>query len=74
MARYTKAVDIWSIDQEGRSRLQIGQWVTAGPGGQRGRFYGASSRSTVVAWLGNARGRYRRYMQTLRDYGRTVKA
>lgn len=73
MGRYQPTVDIWALDDSARASLQIGQWVTAGPDGPRGRFYG-QGRSTVVAWVGNARGRYRSYMATIRDYGRTVKA
>lgn len=72
MARFRPTLDIWELDETERSQLQPGQWVTAGPDGPRGRFYG-EGRSTVVAWLGNARGRYRSYMATLRDYGRSIR-
>ncbi|GGD98247.1 MULTISPECIES: hypothetical protein [Rhizobium] len=73
MARYLPTIDIWEITEDGRASLQIGQWVKAGPDGPKGRFYGHGS-STVVAFLPNARGRYRSYMATIRDYGRTVRS
>lgn len=71
MPAFRPTLDIWELTDEQRAELPIGQWVTAGPDGPKGRFYG-QGRSTVVAWLGNARGRYRAYMATIRDYGRTV--
>jgi hypothetical protein len=73
MSRFLPTLDIWALDDAQRARLPIGQWVTAGPDGPKGRFLG-QGRSTVVAWLGNARGSrdYHGYMRTLRDYGRSV--
>lgn len=73
MARFQTCVDIWDLSEDERSRLQVGQWVTAGPGGQKGRFYG-HGQTTVVAWLSNARAYrdFRGYLRTIRDYGRTV--
>lgn len=71
MTKYTKTIDIWEIPEEKRGDIPIGQWVSAGPDGPRGRFLG-HGRATVVAWLPNARGRYRQYMATLRDYGRSI--
>lgn len=73
MSRFQPTIDIWELDDEQRARLQPGQWVTAGPDGPRGRFLG-QGRSTVVGWLGNARGHrsYRDYMRTLRTYARTL--
>lgn len=72
MARFSKAIDIWALSSGERQRLQPGQWVTAGPDGPRGRFY-AEGRSTVVAWNGNARGRWSAYQRALADYGATVR-
>ena len=72
MGKYRRTVDIWRLDCEQRRALQIGQWVRAGDGGTIGRFYGEGA-TTVVAWLGNDRGRgsgYNSYMAALRDYGR----
>lgn len=71
MGRYTKTVDIWTLDSVQRKGLQIGQWVTAGADGPKGRFYG-EGRSTVVAWLGNAKAsrNYKGYMKTLHTYGK----
>lgn len=69
--RFQKTIDIWTLSEEQRAALQPGQWVIAGNGGSKGRFYGQGA-STVVAWTGNARGRYRSYMATIRDYGKTV--
>lgn len=73
MPAFRPTVDIWALSDQERSELPIGQWVTAGPDGPKGRFYGQGN-STVVAWVGNARGRYRSYMAAVRDYGRTVIA
>jgi hypothetical protein len=74
MSRYAPTLDIWALDDEARAALPVGQWVTAGPDGPRGRFLGQGRASTVVAWLGNARGSrdYRGYMATLRTYARSV--
>lgn len=72
MARYRPLIDIWELTEEERSKLAIGQWVTAGPDGPRGRFYG-HGRSTVVAWLDRAKGRYRSYMAFHASYGRSVR-
>lgn len=72
MAQYTKAVDIWQLDDVQRAQLQPGQWVYAGEPDNKGRFFG-QGRSTVVAWLGNARRDYTGYMRALRDYGATVR-
>jgi hypothetical protein len=76
MARYQKALDIWPLSPEERAGLAIGQWVFAGEPENKGRFYGEGRASTVVAWLGNAkgkRGNYRAYMAAIRDYGRSVR-
>jgi len=72
MAKYTKTIDILSIPEGERSKLPIGQWVTAGDTkGPKGRFFG-SGRTDVVAWMGNARGRYRSYMTFMHGYGQEV--
>jgi len=73
MPAFRTTLDIWALTDEERAELPIGQWVTAGPDGPKGRFYGQGA-SAVVAWIGNARGRYRPYMAAIRDYGRTVSA
>jgi hypothetical protein len=72
--KFTKTVNIWELSTEERAKLQPGQWVRAGENGALGRFFG-EGRSTVVAWLGNAKGSrdYRGYMATLRDYGRNTR-
>jgi hypothetical protein len=74
MSRFQPAIDIWDLSEDQRARLQVGQWVTAGPEGPKGRFFGQGE-TTVVAWLGNARGSrdYRGYMRTLRTYGESVR-
>ena len=73
--RFQKTIDIWPLSPAQRAALQPGQWVTAGnePGAAKGRFYGEGRASTVVAWVGNAKGRYRSYMASIRDYARSVK-
>lgn len=68
--RYTPAVDIWALTPEQRATLQPGQWVTAGPEGPKGRFWGERQVSTVVAWQGNARGRSWVYHAALRAYAK----
>lgn len=70
--KFTKTVDIWALNEVERAKLQPGQWVSAGVDGPRGRFFG-EGRSTVVAWEGNARGRYVSYMATMADYGRNAR-
>ena len=47
--KYTKPVDVWSLTQEQRKALQIGQWVKAGSA--RGQWLGQkASGSDVAAW------------------------
>lgn len=56
--RFAPALDVWSLDPAARAALQPGQWVTAGPGGPKGRYLGQRpGGSDVVAWSDNARGR-----------------
>ncbi|KUL94308.1 hypothetical protein DK26_14930 [Bosea sp. WAO] len=75
MARFRATLDIWPLSDAERAALPVGQWVTAGPDGPRGRFYGQGRASTVVAWVGNARRSrdYAGYMRAIRDYGRSVR-
>ncbi len=74
MSRFFPAFDIWPLSDDQRAAIPAGQWVTAGPDGPKGRFFGQGA-TTVVAWVGNARGsrNYREYMRTIRDYGRGVR-
>jgi len=72
--RYMKTVDIWTLDDEQRRKLPIGQWVTAGPDGPKGRWMGQGRASSVVAWLDNGRGHWRSYMRTIRQYAISVSA
>ena len=72
MARYTKPVDIWQLDDAQRAQLQPGQWVYAGDPSSMGRFFGHGA-TTVVAWLGNARRDYRAYMAALSSYGASIR-
>lgn len=79
MARYQKAFNIWEVSDSNRARIQIGQWVKAGPDGPLGRFCGHGT-SDVVAWHGNAKGfakgkgkgGYAAYMAALFDYGKSA--
>lgn len=75
MARFQKAIDIWTLNDSERARLPVGQWVYAGDRSNLGRFYGQGA-STVVAWQGNCTGgpagHWARYQRALRDYGATV--
>jgi len=72
MARFKPIVDIWTLSDQERATLQPGQWVFAGDRNNVGRFYG-QGRSTVVAWRGNWKGRFRHYNRALSDYGSTVR-
>lgn len=72
MARFQPRVDLWALDDEARRLLQPGQHVSAG--GARGVYLGGTARTQVVAWSGNATGRYRPYLRALRDYARGIEA
>ena len=77
MARFVRTLDVWQLDASQRAKLQPGQWVTAGPNGPKGRFLGEAPRSTVCAWLGNARGAAggpAAYFRTIRSYARSLGA
>lgn len=73
MAKFVSAFDIWQVPEYLRPHIQPGQWVYAGTRASLGRFYGASKRTCVVAWQGNAKGRGRDYQRTYSDYGRSVR-
>lgn len=73
MAKFVSAFDIWQVPDYLRPHIQPGQWVYAGTRTQMGRFYGASMRTCVVAWQGNAKGRGKAYQRALADYGRNVR-
>lgn len=77
MAKFTKAENIWALNQEEREALQPGQWVYAGHPSNKGRFLGVKPSGTVVvAWHDNAKGRgkggYTSYISTLRRYAKGV--
>lgn len=75
MALFTKAVDIWSLTPEEIANLQPGQYVTAGPQGPKGRFFGCGS-TTVVAWAASipAGGRRREYLSKYAEFGRQARS
>lgn len=72
--KYQKTIDIWKLQAESPdeiSKLQPGQWVTAG--GSKGIYCGLRepSKSVVVMWYGNAKGRdYAAYRKTLMNYAK----
>lgn len=68
--RYQNTIDIWAMQKNDVSKLQPGQWVKAGPNGNRGIYLGVkASGSIVVAWHSNATSRqYRAYIRALRNY------
>ena len=73
--RYTKIVNIWAMQDAEIATLQPGQWVEAGPGGNRGQFWGITRTGTVVvAWYQNAKnsGNYKKYNETLRNYAKSM--
>lgn len=72
--RFTATVAIWTLDTDARRRLQPGQWVRAGEDGPLGRWMGEARASSVVAWVGNGRGRWRSYCRTIRTYAKSVGA
>lgn len=74
MALFTKTVDIWSLTPEEIAKLQPGQYVTAGPDGTKGRFYGQGG-TTVVAWSARVSSGKRRaeYLSKYAAYGREVR-
>lgn len=74
MALFVKTVDIWSLTDEQVAALQPGQYVTAGPNGVKGRFYGKGA-SVVVAWATRIPAGKRRaeYLSKYVAYGRTVR-
>lgn len=70
--KYTKTVNIWDTPP---TKLQIGQWVTAGTDpDSKGIYLGVKpSGSVVVAWYHNAkRNQYKSYIRTLRNYAMGV--
>ena len=74
MAKFVPAFDIWQVPDYLRPHIQPGQWVYAGDRAHLGRFYGASMRTCVVAWQGNAKGRGKAYQEAYRAYGKGVRA
>ena len=73
MAKFVPAFDIWQVPDYLRPHIQPGQWVYAGERSHLGRFYGASMRTCVVAWQGNAKGRGKAYQRVYSDYGKSVR-
>lgn len=76
MARrvYSPAFDIWQVPAYLRGGILPGQWVTAGPGGPKGRYMGQRpGQVDVVAWQGNAKGRPG-YGAALRAYAKAPAA
>lgn len=73
MAKFVPAFDIWQVPDYLRPHIQPGQWVYAGDRSHLGRFYGASMRTCVVAWQGNAKGRGKAYQRVYSDYGKSVR-
>ena len=73
MAKFQKSVDVWTLTQEQRARLQVGQHITAGgAGGATGRWCGQTKLGTDVAmWrAGVKREDKSRKMRVLIDYAK----
>lgn len=70
--RYVPALDVWPLPPQARAALHPGQWVTAGPGGPRGRYLGQTrGGSDVVAWQeGAPKGGRRARVAALRAYAK----
>lgn len=72
MAKFVSAFDIWQVPDYLRPHIQPGQWVYAGDKSSMGRFWGATNRTAVVAWQGNAKRRYHAYQKATRDYAKGI--
>lgn len=48
MARYIPTVDIWSLDDAERAKLQPGQWIRCGKSAHLSRFYRQHSGGTLA--------------------------
>lgn len=71
--KYQKAFDIWAMPVPFYKFIQPGQWVYAGDGEHKGRFYGVKkSGIVVVAWLGNARKHPKpsEYFKTIQNFAK----
>ena len=67
--KYQPSFNIWTIPHPLLRYVQPGQHVYAGDTSTRGVFLGVKRSGTVVvAWEGNAKGRRREYISTLRQY------
>mgnify|MGYP003655856704 CR=1 FL=1 len=70
--KFVKALDIHSLTNKERSKLQPGQWVFAGDKSAKGKFLGITKSGTVVvAWHGNATRKGNKpleYYRALRQY------
>lgn len=72
MARYQKAVNVWTLNPEQRKALQPGQWVYAGDKADKGIWCGQrSSGSDVVAWWRTGKRRdFRGYVSMMMEYAK----
>ena len=71
--KFQRSFDIWAVPAPLYKHIQPGQWVYAGDRSNKGIYLGVTQRGTVVcAWYQNAkaygRGKFKRYIRTLRDY------
>ena len=48
MARYQPAIDIWTLDDTERAKLQPGQWIKCGTSQHLSRFYRQNVASTLA--------------------------
>ncbi len=65
--KYTKTVDVWELNDQERSKLQVGQWVSAGKNGNKGVWCGMNSNGiALVTWLGNISRRAHSHRTTKR--------
>lgn len=77
MARYRSTIDIYTLNDDQRAKLQPGQWIGNGSTEPTGRWMGMGRAGTAIAaWRGNARqakGGPRAYYRAIRDYALSQK-
>jgi hypothetical protein len=69
--KFTKPINLWTMQDSQIKALQAGQWVYGGQTNNKGRFLGVKPSGTVVvAWQGNTNMQQSKtaYIRALRDY------
>lgn len=69
--KFSKAVNLWALQDSQVKALQAGQWVYGGEPSNKGRYLGTKPSGTViVAWQGNTNQQASKagYIKSLRAY------